>query len=92
MGVNTLVLLLLWSNIVDKCMGGCAIDPVENGNVTIPDDLGNGANRTISFLPFGTWEEKRSKGTSIGLCFRLTKEISQIHQKLSHSLCILTLI
>ena len=46
MGVNILILLLIWSNLVAICMAGCAIPPDENGHVTIPDDwsgLDNGA-------------------------------------------------
>ena len=38
MGVNILILLLLWSNIVSKGMAGCTIQPDSNGNVTIPYD------------------------------------------------------
>ena len=46
MGVNILILLLLWSTLVAICMAYCAITPDENGHVTIPDDwtsIGNGA-------------------------------------------------
>ena len=36
MGMNILILLLLWSNLVGKCLGDCAIQPDDNGHVTIP--------------------------------------------------------
>ena len=36
MGVNILILLLIWSNLFSKCMAVCAITPDSNGHVTIP--------------------------------------------------------
>ena len=53
MRVNILVFLLIWSNLVSKGLGDCAIQPDENGNVTIPDDwsgLVNGAIPSRAFL------------------------------------------
>ena len=47
MGVNILILLLLWSNLVSICMAGCAITPDSNGHVTIPDDWSGLVNGTI---------------------------------------------
>ena len=53
MGVNILILLLIWSNLVSKCMAECAITPDINGHVTIPDDwekLVNGAIPSRAFI------------------------------------------
>ena len=46
-------LLLIWSNLVAKCMAGCAITPDSNGHVTISDDwsgLVNGAIPSAAFF------------------------------------------
>ena len=52
MGVNILILLLICSNLVDKCMAGCAITPDENGHVTIPDDWSGLVNGAIPYEAF----------------------------------------
>ena len=53
MGVNILILLLIWSNLVGKCMAHCAIDPDENGHVDIPSTwmrIAHNAFRSCSAL------------------------------------------
>ena len=52
MGVNILILLLIWSNLVDKCMAKCAIDPDENGHVAIPDNWSGLVNGAIPSQAF----------------------------------------
>ena len=42
MDIYILIWLLIWSNLVKKCMAGCAIQPDSNGHVTIPDDWSGG--------------------------------------------------
>ena len=52
MDVNILILLLIWSNLVDKCMAKCAIDPDENGHVAIPDNWSGLVNGAIPSQAF----------------------------------------
>ena len=59
MGVNILILLLIWSNLVKKCMAVCAITPDSNGHVTIPDDWSGLVNGTIPSSAFQScWQLK----------------------------------
>ena len=50
MGMNILILLLIWSNLVALCIAGCAITPGSNGNVTIPDDWTSIGDYAFSIL------------------------------------------
>ena len=52
MSVNIFILLLIWSNLSSICMGGCAIEPDENGHVTIPDDWSGLVNGSIPYEAF----------------------------------------
>ena len=53
MRVNILILLLIWNNLVSKCITACAITPDVNGHVTIPStwtSIGRNAFKSCSAL------------------------------------------
>ena len=54
MNAKLSILLLIWSNLVAKCMAGCAITPNENGHVTIPDDWSGLVNGGIPSSAFAS--------------------------------------
>ena len=60
MGVNILILLLIWSNLVAICMAGCAILPDEKGHVAIPDNWSGLVNGAIPSSAFASCSALKS--------------------------------
>ena len=91
MDVNILILLLIWSNLVNKCVAVCASTPDEYGHVTIPEDWSGLVNGAIPSQAFYGCSALKSVTISDSVTSIDDDAFSHCHELLGYfaKLCIL---